>query len=84
MNDDDSIPADRLPEKLAPRYRELQAVIRRHGSMAVAYSGGVDSAFLAVAARQTLGDAHPATIRMIDEYNRIKRAPASPRDDSQE
>lgn len=56
MNDDNSIPADRLPGKLAPRYRELQAVIRRHGPMAVAYSGGVDSAFLAVAARQALGD----------------------------
>jgi serine/threonine protein kinase/Flp pilus assembly protein TadD len=33
-------------------------------------------------ARRALGDDHPTTIRMIDEYNRLVRTPAAPRDDS--
>lgn len=45
----------RLPETLQPDYDRLLSIIRRHGPMAVAYSGGVDSAFLAVAAREALG-----------------------------
>jgi uncharacterized protein len=46
----------RTPASLGPEYEGLLAVIRRHGPMAVAYSGGVDSAFLAVAAREALGE----------------------------
>lgn len=45
-----------LSEKLESSYRKLEGVIRGHGPMAVAYSGGVDSAFLAYAAREFLGD----------------------------
>lgn len=45
-----------LPKALAPNYRKLCAVIDGYGPMVVAYSGGVDSAFLAVAAREVLGD----------------------------
>ncbi|HLX61711.1 MAG TPA: ATP-dependent sacrificial sulfur transferase LarE [Planctomycetota bacterium] len=39
-------------EKLA----ELERILRGYGRVIVAYSGGVDSAFLAVVANQTLGD----------------------------
>lgn len=47
---------NRLPETLSPHWDRLARVIRGHGPMAVAYSGGVDSAFLAYAAREELGD----------------------------
>ena len=40
----------------------LQTVIRTHGRMLVAYSGGVDSAYLAWEARQVLGDGMLALI----------------------
>lgn len=45
-----------LPEELSVRFEGLKASIASHGPMAVAYSGGVDSAFLAYAAREALGD----------------------------
>jgi uncharacterized protein len=48
--------ASTLPEALDQRYRRLKSIIRSHGPMTVAYSGGVDSAFLACAAREVLGD----------------------------
>lgn len=45
-----------LPPELAGPYERLKGVIVRHGPMAVAYSGGVDSALLAYAAREALGE----------------------------
>lgn len=45
-----------LPELLDRYFRRLRSIIQRHGPMAVAYSGGVDSAFLAYAAYDALGD----------------------------
>ena len=45
-----------LPPELDAAYRKLQAVLRAHAPMAVAYSGGVDSGLLAYAARRTLRD----------------------------
>ena len=47
---------DTLPQELALPYERLKAVLRGYGPMAVAYSGGVDSGFLAYAAREALGD----------------------------
>lgn len=38
------------------RYQHLLEQIRSKGSLAIAYSGGVDSSFLALAAREALGD----------------------------
>ena len=41
---------------MASRLSELESLLRDMGSMVVAYSGGVDSTFLAVVAQQVLGD----------------------------
>jgi uncharacterized protein len=45
-----------LPPDLARPYDRLKSVISGYGPMAVAFSGGVDSALLAYAAREVLGD----------------------------
>lgn len=44
-----------LPPDLAGPYNRLKSVISGYGPMAVAFSGGVDSALLAYAAREALG-----------------------------
>ena len=45
-----------------PRQERLEASIRRAGRMIVAYSGGIDSAYLAFAAHRVLGDEMLAVI----------------------
>lgn len=45
-----------LPDKLQAKVDKLLALLKSYGSAAVAYSGGLDSAMLAKAARLALGD----------------------------
>ncbi|MEE8458483.1 MAG: serine/threonine-protein kinase [Phycisphaerales bacterium] len=57
---------------------QTHIIVGGHDNSIVLYEKAIEIA------RRTLGDDHPATIRLIDEYNRVRRAPTTPRDDSQE
>lgn len=45
-----------IPSPLAEKYAKLQAILQKLGSVAVAFSSGVDSTFLVKAAHDTLGE----------------------------
>jgi uncharacterized protein len=47
---------------VSEKYQKLRALLRSYGSCVVAYSGGVDSVFLAYVARDVLGDKALAVI----------------------
>jgi uncharacterized protein len=47
---------------LSDKYEQLRVLLRAYGSCVVAYSGGVDSVFLACVAREVLGDKSLAVI----------------------
>ena len=49
------VPHDALPEIAAGKEASLEAWLRDRGRLAIGYSGGVDSAYLAVVARGVLG-----------------------------
>jgi uncharacterized protein len=62
--------SEKLTEKMntEEKYKRLIEIIRGLGSVAVAYSGGVDSTFLAFAARETLGDDAIAVTAKSETY----------------
>ncbi len=46
---------DKIPERLLPKTKKLVELIQSTGGMVIAMSGGVDSTFLAVAAKAAIG-----------------------------
>src|SRR5690242_44141 len=50
--------ADRQPANAQAKEERLVAWMRAHGSIAIGYSGGVDSAYLAAVAVEALGADH--------------------------
>ncbi len=54
-----------LPAALATKLAALEGELRRHGRVAVAFSGGADSAFLAAVAHRTLGVAHAHAVTAV-------------------
>ena len=45
-----------IPESVAAKEAKLIEILREYGAIAIAYSGGVDSAYLSAVAHETLGD----------------------------
>lgn len=58
------------------RLRRLRAHLRRLGEVVIAYSGGVDSAFLAAVAQQELGDRALAVTALSPTYSSRERRDA--------
>jgi uncharacterized protein len=62
-----------LPQQLAEKQDRLEHELRRAGRVLVAFSGGVDSSYLALAAHRVLGDAALAVTAESPSYPRSHR-----------
>lgn len=62
-----------IPEELRHKQARLESELRRAGKVLVAFSGGVDSSYLALAARRVLGDASLAVTAESASYPRSHR-----------
>ena len=62
-----------IPQELRRKQARLEDELRRAGTVLVAFSGGVDSSYLALAARRVLGDATLAVTAESPSYPRSHR-----------
>lgn len=72
-----ALPSAESPQTLPPELRRKEAVLlellRKTGGLAVAFSGGVDSSYLAYAAKQSLGDKCLAVTALSPSYPKVQR-----------
>ena len=65
------------PSELSPELEEkeliLHALLRKTGGLAVAFSGGVDSSYLAYAAKKVLGEKCLAVTALSPSYPKVQR-----------
>lgn len=71
------MPATACSDNLARKMQCLRTSLRDLGSLLVAYSGGVDSTFLAVVAQQELGDKMLAVTAVSEAYPTWERQEAA-------
>ncbi|MEW6235276.1 MAG: ATP-dependent sacrificial sulfur transferase LarE [Candidatus Omnitrophota bacterium] len=65
-----------MSNHLDEKYQRLQAIFREIGSVVIGYSGGVDSAFLAKAATDVLGDRALCVAAVSGSYPEFERREA--------
>ena len=58
--------ADIITEELKEKLHKLKEVVRGYGSLAVGFSGGVDSTFLIAVAKEVLGDKAVAVTELCE------------------
>ena len=66
-----------MEQNLQEKYNKLLNILRSTGGLAVAFSGGVDSAFLVYAAHEALGEKLLAITAVTQSYPRHEAADAA-------
>ena len=54
-----------MDRNIEKKYKKLEDLLKSYGKIAVAFSGGVDSSFLVVAAKKILGKENTLAINLI-------------------